>query len=434
MTKALTTKDKKLLIITDETIVNNPTSLTMGQLDVTSVQELRILESALALYSEHGDPVIEFSYSDLLKLLGQSTGRFEGVDQVTDGLMRKFVQYRLASGNHADGFVKRSLIRESSYYKGVIRIVLDEQTMAVLKKHDYLSMRGAQPAYRLVDSGVFRSTNPMRFFGILAAHTVQGYYRDSIDNIRTILKIADGKYARYPHLKSRIIMPSIKAINEHGVIVVDPAIVEIKEGRKVVAIQINILEDNRELPAESLNLGNAAEGSEFVKKPLSALLRDNGINETSVPKLLNEIEARAHRQAISSRLYLQSNIDYVREVERQTGKPKTGGYLRNALLHDYAAQTRRVQPADDVPVMDVEILRAAQVNERVDRIEGRIVDEYLATLSAEQTGQLIKELREKTKLPNSDLTSMFFRHEIIDRIPNFSSIKEQYLDQDDAAE
>lgn len=339
-------------VITTDLVIKKSNELSVAGLNL-SLQELRILDTAIGVYNETQKTVISFSIRRLYEVIGKNTSSaYRDVENLTDSLMQKFVSIQ-TQVRGKNTWIKQTLVKRSSYIDGVVELEFDEDAMYLISSGDGRDTNFTQ--YNAIDGMAFDTVYATRLFSVLATHAFKGFYKDDIQSLRKRLNVEEGKYSLFGHLKSRVIEPSIKKINEKGVFII-PDIQYLKEGKKVVGVQFEII-DNR----KKLKILEAPIQAELLSDEdhYISLLMNAGFNkEIEARKFLPSVLKKAEEAGLTGLAYIQSNISYVRSLEQKDGKEKGGGYLRQALLSDYASRYRiepKLKPEKEIDPQEAQI-------------------------------------------------------------------------------
>ena len=101
------------------------------------------------------------------------------------------------------------------------------------------SLKSRYTKYRLIEILKLKKRYSIRLFEILQSYLYKGEYIETIENIRNMLDLGT-KYSDYRDLRTKIIEPSVKEINQHTFLYVEYE--PIKSGKKVEKIKFKINE------------------------------------------------------------------------------------------------------------------------------------------------------------------------------------------------
>jgi len=159
------------------------------------------------------------------------------IDKATDSLMWAYIKIK-----QKNGWLKRNLLHSCQFNKNeghpYVDIKLGNDMMPYL-----LNVNGYFSAPKLENIRLFKKDQHFK----LHAYFYSFLYRQStgmvtIENLRNILDIDKKQYKLVGHLKSRLLIPSVKVIND--VTDINISIKEVKHGRKIAGFIFNISNKN----------------------------------------------------------------------------------------------------------------------------------------------------------------------------------------------
>lgn len=113
-----------------------------------------------------------------------------------------------------------------------------------------LNIKETYTKYRLGYVIHFKSEYSFRFYEIMKQYEAIGERTITIEEIRELLMLENDKYAKYSHLKARVIQKSIEEINKYSDIKINLEKEE-KEGKKVVGLVFSINKNDYKSPIDN---------------------------------------------------------------------------------------------------------------------------------------------------------------------------------------
>lgn len=205
-----------------------------------------------------------------------------------------------------------------------------------------LSIKETYTKYRLGYVINFKSEYSFRMYELMKSYEKIGERTITIEEIRELLMLDDNKYAKYSHLKTRVIQKSIEEINRYSDIKVELEKEE-KEGRKVVGLVFSIKPNDYKYPID--NWLEYGEYEKKTKKELQAILNSLILSRYKIPfeefrtdlfckeSILELIMELKHND------YEKSNIKYAipyfTKVLQEKEKKFTGKEITNTEIRRY---------------------------------------------------------------------------------------------------
>ena len=177
------------------------------------------------------------SVDDYVKVRGVSRSlAFRQLKEAADSLFERELNYLETDMETDEVYNVRSRWVTSCYYN------VDESTVKLrfvpeILKHLF-ELKNNYSTLRLREFGKLGNNYSHRILQLLCLNRFQGHkgsYKISLDNLLTLLEVPES-YHVYGMFKLRILNPVIKELGESGKNIVKISLREIKEGKKVIAI------------------------------------------------------------------------------------------------------------------------------------------------------------------------------------------------------
>lgn len=190
----------------------------------------------------------EFTATSLSKLFGcNPKSVYKQIDVVTDLLMTRYI--KIKSKTNAKKWIKYHMIKNCMFENGLLTIRIDEEMeQFYFKLNQYTK-------YRLKNILDFSGKYSFRFYELLKQYESLHKRKFLLSELKDALDIEHNDYSLYSNFKNRILLPAQKEINNKTDITFE--LKEIKEGKKVIAIEFEIHTKpqivNQNVLLESLN-------------------------------------------------------------------------------------------------------------------------------------------------------------------------------------
>ena len=187
-------------------------------------------------------------------------------------------QYTIVIQEDDGGFLRTGLISSSKHLAGkrAIRISVDQYLLPYLKKMKEQFVI----SYKLEGVMKFKSEYSLPFYDVMLYYLKEenGYHYATIDDLRKIFNITDGKFAKTYALNQRVLGPAIKDINTHTNIEIK--VEQHKINRVIVGYHFYITNKDEEAVIQ-IN----KENDEFISKIISPPIN---FNRFTLAKLIDE--------------------------------------------------------------------------------------------------------------------------------------------------
>lgn len=241
-----------------------------------TVREQKIVLTMVSMIEPNDEDFKDYrisikEFSDMLGLEGKA--KYTELKAITKDLMSKSIEIPRADG----GWLFANWISSAEYQKGegVIALSFSPKLLPYL-----LQLQNTFTSYRLSNILALKSTYSIRLYELMKKWQHRGTWECPIELIREKMGANSKAYSLYGNFKNKILLPSIKELNEQTDLFIDYK--EIKKGRKIDRIQFMIsrapekeiriprLEDKSE-PVEELSeidklrarMNELAEGYQF---------------------------------------------------------------------------------------------------------------------------------------------------------------------------
>lgn len=196
-------------------------------------------------------------FSDMLGLEGKA--KYTELKAITKDLMSKSIEIPRDDG----GWLFANWISSAEYQKGegVIALSFSPKLLPYL-----LQLQDTFTSYRLSNILALKSTYSIRLYELMKKWQYRGKWECPIESIREKMGANSKAYSLYGNFKSKILLPSIKELNEQTDLFIDYK--EIKKGRKIDRIEFTISrapEKEIRIPRLENKLEQAEEISEIDK-------------------------------------------------------------------------------------------------------------------------------------------------------------------------
>ncbi|EDP74803.1 replication initiation protein [Hydrogenivirga sp. 128-5-R1-1] len=251
-----------------------------------TLNEVRLILAYISLISpvDNGFPVARIKVKDLkgiLELNGESM--YEALSRTLEKLRSRVIKIQKLEEN---GFIITGWIDRAEYNgrKGELEIVLSKDLEPYL-----LHLRKNFTTYQLRYVLRLRSVYAIRIYELLKQYEKVGKRVFKIDELKELLG-AEDKYRLYGHFKNKVLLKAQRELEEKTDI--SFSFREIKQGKKVVAVELIIKKQGRKEP-KKLPKGKPFEKlPDKIKEVILEYLRtkDNIKSPIAVAKSMNEFE------------------------------------------------------------------------------------------------------------------------------------------------
>lgn len=274
-------------------------------------------------------PSIRLKVSELKKALGISNKKFpKELKETLKRLRGRVVEIPKEDG----GYLITGWIASAEYIpeKGEVEILLDPKLKPYL-----LRLRREFTTYALKNVLKLKSTYSVRIYELLKQYEKIGKRVLSLEALKSMLKI-EGEYSSYRDFRRRVLLPAYKELKEKTDISFEFR--EIREGRKVVAIEFYIYRKLKSLPSPKERTFHDL--PDRVKEVIVDYLRSkDGIkNPIALAKTLRgfELEETAYE---ALRWYAGDNYELAEKLDR---KKEENPQLTWTELLEYALSHKAV--------------------------------------------------------------------------------------------
>jgi hypothetical protein len=284
-----------------------------------TLQENRIISTLISMVEPTDEhfKIYKFSVKEFQDMIGVKGNMHDYLKRIVTGLQEKTLEIPtgestlvvnwLASAEYFDdGFIELEISNKlKPYLLGLKERFTSYHLQYIIKLNSFYSMR----LYELLKQYQFIKYNNKRV---------------ELDTLRNWLGFIDKdreKYIQYGHFNAKVLKVAEKEINEKTDITF--SYTEIKEGRKVVAIEFKI----QSKVASSIETGNKGLPNPENEKDLKTKLLSLGVSNLQIKKILYEIP---EEQIIR-------NIAYVISKKEIGEIKKLGGFTYKAIIEDYAS-------------------------------------------------------------------------------------------------
>jgi hypothetical protein len=284
-----------------------------------TLQENRIISTLISMVEPTDEhfKIYKFSVKEFQDMIGVKGNMHDYLKRIVTGLQEKTLEIPtgestlvvnwLASAEYFDdGFIELEISNKlKPYLLGLKERFTSYHLQYIIKLNSFYSMR----LYELLKQYQFIKYNTKRV---------------ELDTLRNWLGFIDKdreKYIQYGHFNAKVLKVAEKEINEKTDITF--SYTEIKEGRKVVAIEFKI----QSKAALSIEAGNKGLPNPENEKDLRNKLLSLGVSNLQIKKILYEIPEEQ----------ILRNIAYVMSKKEAGEIKKEGGFTYKAIIEDYAS-------------------------------------------------------------------------------------------------
>lgn len=222
-----------------------------------------------------------------------------------DFLRKYTIVIREEDGND----LRTSLLSSTKYLKGqrAIRVAVDKFLMPYLK----MTKERISISYKAAAPMKFKSEYSLRLFEVMIYYAKEGYHYFTLEEIRNVFNIPDGKIPLTSTLNQKVIAPSLRDINTYTDFEIE--VKHEKKGRTIIGYHITIKNKNAS-SVELVSPSEEHEDDEFINKIIS---HPYNVNKYVLATLIN-------KYGINS---IKNNFNYTLKK-----KPKNfGAYLNWAI-------------------------------------------------------------------------------------------------------
>jgi len=363
-------KDFKELVVKANELIEMPVDFNLMQLKLFA-------KIVVSMRDSLGEEFYTFSIKALLKDFDLTDTNYTQLKLATKGLIRPVIIKGEGGAEQQKAF-----FTDVNYSdKGVVSFKIHPDLKPLI-----LDLEKNYTKYYFSNIARLKSAYAIRFYELLKQYQFRGKRVLSLQEIRELLKIDEGKYKQYGHFKVKVIAVAQKELKEKTDIYFE--FEEIKEGRKIVAIRFLIFKNSRN--AGFIENGKVEVLEEDVK---SNLTKDQ--NEL-LAKLVDEYKisdkvALGLIENVSVEL-IEENIVYS-ETEYKKGKVSKNfpGYLVNAIKNNYASRISLFEEEEKKKVVETRKKKAS------DESKVKLRDKLSKQFSKEQKEKFINSLDEGAK-------------------------------------
>lgn len=208
-----------------------------------TLSQMKIMNFAIGELKESttADEVFSFQAIELLRAIGLGEKNHAELRKATLDMIRG-IEIPESDGS----FTQVPVFKKFKYHKGgVVDIQFDADVLPLL-----VQAKTEYTKYYFQNIQRLKSSYSVKIYELCKQYqnTKQGYRDLTIDELKIYLDIPKSKYKLFGHLKSRIIEPQVKEINDKTDIKVD--FEPTKTGRKITGVRFYIALKNKEQQAE----------------------------------------------------------------------------------------------------------------------------------------------------------------------------------------
>jgi len=317
--------DFKMDAISDHYIVSESNALIEARTNLTMYEERLIYILASRIHPDDTKFKTHFfKVKDIAEKLDIKEKNFyKRVRDIIEGLQGKKV---VIEEKNMNSTLSAHWLAAARYYhgKGTIELEFSEMLRPYL-----LQLSQNFTKFKLWNVLYLKSFYSSKLYKLLKQYLPLGKRRFTLVQLREKLELEDGKYEKYSHLKSRILLSS--QIELEAKTDIKFTFEEIKNGTKVVGIIFNILPNHRGV-REGLN------DAEYIdKEDTIELLSRFEINKKTAKELVKSF----------GESHIRENIKYVFDKKRNIDVSNISGYIIRAIEDNYADTKRIYDPEDD---------------------------------------------------------------------------------------
>jgi plasmid replication initiation protein len=363
---------KKNLVVQHNAIIEARYKLSVG--------EQRLIKTLASMIDSQDEEFKPYTLrvADFAALVGVERKDYhEAVKEVAEGLMSR--PFTLFEGSSSVTLTWFSSVRYKAG-SGVVEIRFDPGMKPYL-----LQLKERFTQYELGNVLRLKRTYSIRMYELCKQYQSLGRRRFTIDQLRAILCLDSG-YSLYSNIKSRVLLDSQKELAEKTDISFE--FEEIKEGRKVVAvdltIRVNALKESHE-PAAPPSDNGALESLTALgvaRKAAEALAREHS------PERIAEAVAYAQAQRQAGKVKNLAGF-VVEAVKREYRDGQAEERKRQAEEQDRKRRAKAAEEAGEKQARKAKLEAEARKNQAI--------TEYLASLTREQFEALVAEFVEVSK-------------------------------------
>lgn len=268
-------------------------------------------------------PVLEFAETFNVP---QNTA-YRDIEALADQFQRKIIT--LQPDQTSDGSrVKVGIVTRQKYFTGEGRILLrfDEELVPHL-----LGLKEKFTTYRIKDVYQFARASTWRVYELLRQYKDIGKRKIEVDEFKRKVGVS-GRYDRITDLKRFVLDPAIHEINMTSDIEIQYD--QIKRGRKIVAIQFYILDNQRTKTEREIireTISKSLDSKQDYAPELSKLLREEYRVSPEQARQLANLGARKIEEVKKLLPKIRARFEKIPKNKRKTN---LGGYVFKALKNE----------------------------------------------------------------------------------------------------
>jgi plasmid replication initiation protein len=291
----MTYQDK--LVIKSNSLIDLQTDLKLTQLKIFTKIIMHTVQ-------EPQKEFCRFSIQELMQEFHMTGSNYTALKSATAGMIRAVIL------KNKDGEVQLPLFTKVSYKEGIVDMYLHPELKPYI-----LDIKQRYTKYFFKSITGLNSIYSMRLYELLKQYEFRNSRSFKLEDLRFLLNISTGKYAKYTDFRKRVILSSQKELEEKTDISFE--FTEIRERRKVVRLDFKIISQYQNTQEQKETVSNSSENS--LESTLKTKLL---LNTKQIETVLKQFDT-AH---------IERNIAY---TLKQKNIKNITGYFMKALELDY---------------------------------------------------------------------------------------------------
>lgn len=310
--------------ISDHYIVSESNALIEARTNLTLYEERLIYILASRIHPDDTQFKTHFfKVKDIAEKLDLTEKNFyKRVRDIVEGLQDKKV---IIEEKSMQSTLSAHWLAAARYYHGKGTIELEFSSM--LRPY-LLQLQQNFTKFKMWNVLYLKSFYSSKLYKLLKQYLPLQKRRFTLEQLRDMLELEEGKYVKYSHLKNRILLSSQMELEAKTDIKF--TFEEIKKGAKVVGIVFHIFPNPRG-GREGLN-----DAEYIAQEDLIALLARFEINKKTAKELIHKY----------GEVLIRENVQYVYDKKRNMDVSNLAGYIIRAIEDNYADSKREYDPED----------------------------------------------------------------------------------------
>jgi len=335
----MTHQDK--LVIKSNSLIDLQTDLKLTQLKIFTKIIMHTVQ-------EPQKEFCRFSIQELMQEFHMTDSNYTALKKATAEMIKAVIL------KNKDGEVQLPLFTKVSYKGGIVDMYLHPELKPYI-----LDIKQRYTKYFFKSITGLNSIYSMRLYELLKQYEFRNSRSFKLEDLRFLLNISTGKYAKYTDFRKRVILSSQKELQEKTDISFE--FTEIRERRKVVRLEFKIISQHKSSQEIKETVPNSSENSlESILK--TKLLLNTKQIETVLKQFTKE--------------HIERNITYTLQ---QRNIKNLAGYFMKALELDYGQslllqeeqknQAKEQQKAKELEAQKLQVQKAQAEQEKKSKIQ-----------------------------------------------------------------